>query len=145
MHEIINANIVPVIGQWSEKEFDYYRYINPNEAIEKLHPSFADECSIISLRFENPARILQKLPSCVMRDKRYEHIIANPNADSGFNSKQKHIPLSASRTHFTWSQNTVNFDTKNAISCATACSIITKKLLPRLPIDLLITVQDACP
>ncbi|MDZ4752129.1 MAG: hypothetical protein SGI87_10970 [Flavobacteriales bacterium] len=38
------------------------RYINPNQAIEKLHPKFADECSILSLRFENPARILQKLP-----------------------------------------------------------------------------------
>ncbi|MDZ4751592.1 MAG: hypothetical protein SGI87_08270 [Flavobacteriales bacterium] len=44
-----------------------YRYINPNQAIEKLHPNFADERSILSLRFENPARILQKLPSCVMR------------------------------------------------------------------------------
>ncbi|MDZ4752163.1 MAG: hypothetical protein SGI87_11140 [Flavobacteriales bacterium] len=41
---------------------DYYRYINPNQAIEKLGPNFADEGSILSLRFENPARILQKLP-----------------------------------------------------------------------------------
>ncbi|MDZ4751879.1 MAG: hypothetical protein SGI87_09715 [Flavobacteriales bacterium] len=79
---MVNAVIVAVIGQWSETELYYYRYINPNEAIEKLHPSFADECSIISLRFENPARILQKLPECVMRDKRYLHFIADPNADS---------------------------------------------------------------
>ncbi|MDZ4750156.1 MAG: hypothetical protein SGI87_00980 [Flavobacteriales bacterium] len=46
-----------------------YSYINPNQMIEKLHPNFADECRILSLRFENPARILQKLPYCVMRDK----------------------------------------------------------------------------
>ncbi|MDZ4750901.1 MAG: hypothetical protein SGI87_04720 [Flavobacteriales bacterium] len=39
-----------------------YRYKNPKQAIEKLHPIFADECRILSLRFENPARILQKLP-----------------------------------------------------------------------------------
>ncbi|MDZ4750531.1 MAG: hypothetical protein SGI87_02865 [Flavobacteriales bacterium] len=39
-----------------------WRNINPNQAIEKLHPIFADECRILSLRFENPARILQKLP-----------------------------------------------------------------------------------
>ncbi|MDZ4752042.1 MAG: hypothetical protein SGI87_10535 [Flavobacteriales bacterium] len=38
------------------------RYINPNQAIEKLHPIFADESSLLSLRFENPARILPKLP-----------------------------------------------------------------------------------
>ena len=62
MHEMANAVKVAFIGQWSETELDYYRYINPNQAIEKLHPHFADECSILSLRFENPARILQKLP-----------------------------------------------------------------------------------
>jgi len=62
IHEVVNAFIAPVVGQWSEKELDYYRYINPNQAIEKLHPNFADECCILSLRFENPARILQKLP-----------------------------------------------------------------------------------
>ncbi|MDZ4750359.1 MAG: hypothetical protein SGI87_02005 [Flavobacteriales bacterium] len=62
MHEVVNAVKVAVIDQWSEMELDYYRYINPNHAIEKLHPNFADECSILSLRFENPARILQKLP-----------------------------------------------------------------------------------
>ncbi|MDZ4752359.1 MAG: hypothetical protein SGI87_12140 [Flavobacteriales bacterium] len=39
-------------------DFDF----NPNQAIEQLHPNFADECSFLSLRFENPARILQKLP-----------------------------------------------------------------------------------
>ncbi|MDZ4751911.1 MAG: hypothetical protein SGI87_09880 [Flavobacteriales bacterium] len=57
-----NAVKVAVIGQWSETELEYYRYICPNQAIEKLHPSFAHECSILSLRFENAARILQKLP-----------------------------------------------------------------------------------
>jgi len=62
MHEMVNAVKVAAIGQWSETVLDYYRYINPNQAIEKLHPNFADECSILSLRFENPARILQKLP-----------------------------------------------------------------------------------
>jgi len=62
MHEMVNAVIVAVLGQWSETELDYYRYINPDQAIEKLHPHFADECSILALRFENPARILQKLP-----------------------------------------------------------------------------------
>ena len=70
MHEMVNAVIADVIGQWSETELAYNRYINPNQAIEKLHPNFAHECSILSLRFENPARILQNLPSCVMRDKR---------------------------------------------------------------------------
>jgi len=64
MHEMVNAVIVAVIGQWSETELEYYRYINPNQAIEKLHRNFADECIILSLRFENPALILQKLPSC---------------------------------------------------------------------------------
>jgi len=72
VHEVVIALKVPVIGKWSETELDYYRYINPNQTIEKLYPNFADECSILSLRFENPARILQKLPSCVMRDKRYK-------------------------------------------------------------------------
>ncbi|MDZ4751577.1 MAG: hypothetical protein SGI87_08195 [Flavobacteriales bacterium] len=62
MHEVVNAFKLAVIGQWSETELEYYRYINPNQAIEKLHPNFTDECSILSLRFENPARILQKLP-----------------------------------------------------------------------------------
>jgi len=62
MHEMINAVKEAVIGQWSETVLDYCRYINPNQAIEKFHPNFADECSILSLRFENPARILQKLP-----------------------------------------------------------------------------------
>jgi len=62
MHEMGNVVKVAVIGQWSETELDYYRYINPNQAIEKLHPNFADECSILSLRFENPTCILQKLP-----------------------------------------------------------------------------------
>jgi len=62
LHEVVNAVIVAVIGQWSETELDYYRYINPNQAIEKWHPNFPDECNILSLRFENPARILQKLP-----------------------------------------------------------------------------------
>ena len=71
MHEVVNAVKVAATGQWSETELDYYRYINPNQAIEKLHSHFSDECSILSLKFENPARILQKLPSCVMRDKRY--------------------------------------------------------------------------
>ncbi|MDZ4751897.1 MAG: hypothetical protein SGI87_09805 [Flavobacteriales bacterium] len=52
---------VSIIGQRSETELDYYRYINPNQAIEKLRPNFADECNILSLRFENPAYILQKL------------------------------------------------------------------------------------
>ncbi|MDZ4750982.1 MAG: hypothetical protein SGI87_05150 [Flavobacteriales bacterium] len=74
-HEMANAIKVAVIDQWSETELDYDRYINPNQAIEKLHPTFADECSIIWLRFKNPARILQKLPSCVMRDKRYKSTI----------------------------------------------------------------------
>jgi len=45
MHEMVNAFIVAVIGQWSETELDYYRYINPNQALEKLDPNFADECS----------------------------------------------------------------------------------------------------
>jgi len=45
MHEMVNAVKVAVIGQRSETELDYYRYINPNQAIEKLHPNFADECS----------------------------------------------------------------------------------------------------
>jgi len=62
MHEVVNAVIVVVLGQWSATELDFYRYIHPNQAIEKLHPNFADECNILSLRFENPARILQKLP-----------------------------------------------------------------------------------
>jgi len=62
MHEMVNAATVAVIGQWGETELDYYRYINPDQAIEKLHPHFADGCSILSLRFENPARIIQKLP-----------------------------------------------------------------------------------
>ncbi|MDZ4750459.1 MAG: hypothetical protein SGI87_02505 [Flavobacteriales bacterium] len=57
-----NAVIVAAIGQWSETELECDRYINPNQAIGKLHPNFTDECSILSLRFENPARILQKLP-----------------------------------------------------------------------------------
>jgi len=71
MHEVVNAVKVAVIGQWSEAVLDYYRYINPNQEIEKLYPNLADECSILSLRFENPARIPQKLPKCVMRDKGY--------------------------------------------------------------------------
>ncbi|MDZ4750027.1 MAG: hypothetical protein SGI87_00330, partial [Flavobacteriales bacterium] len=62
MHEMVNAVVVAFRRQWSETELDYYRNINPNQAIEKLHHHFADECSILSLRFENPARILQKLP-----------------------------------------------------------------------------------
>jgi len=62
MHEVVNAVKEAVVGQWSETEVEYYRYINPNQVIEKLHPNFADECSILSLIFENPARILQKLP-----------------------------------------------------------------------------------
>jgi len=45
MHEMANAVKVAVIGQWSETELEYYRYINPNQAIEKLYPHFADECS----------------------------------------------------------------------------------------------------
>ena len=57
MHEAVNAFMVAVVS--AERNC---RYINPNQAIEKLHPNFADECSILSLRFENPARILQKLP-----------------------------------------------------------------------------------
>ncbi|MDZ4751507.1 MAG: hypothetical protein SGI87_07840 [Flavobacteriales bacterium] len=40
-----------------------YRYINPNQAIEKMHPNFADECSILWLRFENPAIILKNCPN----------------------------------------------------------------------------------
>ncbi|MDZ4752273.1 MAG: hypothetical protein SGI87_11700 [Flavobacteriales bacterium] len=59
---MVNADKAAVIGPWSETELDYYRYINPNQGIEKLHPNFAHECSILSLRFENPARILQNLP-----------------------------------------------------------------------------------
>jgi len=73
---------VAVKGQRSETELDNYRYMNPNQAIEKLHPNFADQYSILSLRFENPARILQKLPYCVMRDKRYETYGENENRES---------------------------------------------------------------
>jgi len=47
MQEMVNAVKVVVTGQWSETELDYYRYINPNQAMEKLHPNFAHECSIL--------------------------------------------------------------------------------------------------
>ena len=77
MHEAVNAFMVAVVS--AERNC---RYINPNQAIEKLHPNFADQYSILSLRFENPARILQKLPYCVMRDKRYETYGENENRES---------------------------------------------------------------
>ncbi|MDZ4750586.1 MAG: hypothetical protein SGI87_03140 [Flavobacteriales bacterium] len=34
MHEVVNAVKEAIVGQWSETEVEYYRYINPNQAIE---------------------------------------------------------------------------------------------------------------